>query len=93
MRKQSSRTSRSGQPKTASTEFGKASSRWTPSESSAASRASMSPVWDPGIGSYWVSTWMNSLTRIGVVSAATTQPPSTFTTRGARSFIFVGNCS
>ena len=27
-----------------------------PSESSAASRASTSPEWDPGTGSYWVST-------------------------------------
>ena len=32
----------------------------TPSESSAASRASTSPVCEPGTGSYWVSTSMNS---------------------------------
>ena len=54
---------------------------------------STSPVWDPEIGSYWVSTSMNSGTRIGFPSTPITQPPSTFITRGARSFMLSGNRS
>ncbi len=64
-----------------------------PSDSSAASRASMSPVWDPGTGSYCVSTSMNSRTRMDFPSMPMTHPPSTFMTRGARSFMLSGKRS
>ena len=90
MRKQRSRISLSGQPNRARTEFGKASSLVTPSDSSAARRASTSPVCDPDTGSYMVSTSMNSRTRMDFPPMPSTHPPSTFMTRGACSFTSSG---
>ncbi len=73
--------------------MGNASSLLTPSESSAASRASTSPVCDPGSGSYWVSTSRKAGGRNDFPSMPSTQPPSTFMTRGARSFMVSGSRS
>ena len=73
--------------------FGKASSFETPSDSSAASRAGTSPVCDPETGSYCVSTSMNSGTRTDFPSMPITQPPPTFITLGARSFMLSGKRS
>ncbi len=74
-------------------EFGNASSLVTPSESSAARRASTSPVCDPGTGSYCVSTSMNSGPGRTCPSMPITHPPSTFMTRGAWSFMLSGKRS